>query len=219
MPIPAPGDPTFIAIEGVIGVGKSSLARRLAERLQGRLVLEEVEENPFLAGFYRDRRRYAFPCQLFFLLSRYRQQRALMQPDLFERRTVCDYLFRKDRIFALLNLDEAEMGLYDEIWPLLERELPRPDRVVYLQASIETLMRRIDQRGREFERGIDPEYLRELSESYNRFFFHSDESPLLVVNTDAIDFVSNPDDLEDLIRRIREQTAGTLYYSPIGGSR
>src|SRR5262249_55784150 len=122
------------------------------------------------------------------------------------------------RIFALLNLDEAEMALYDQIWPLLTRGLPRPDRVVYLQASMETLIRRIEQRGRDFERGIDHDYLRELSESYNRFFFHFDEAPLLLVNTDAIDFVTNPDDLEDLIRRIREQTAGTLYYSPIGGT-
>jgi deoxyguanosine kinase len=212
-----PQDPTFIAIEGVIGVGKSTLTRRLAERFQARVVLEEVEENPFLASFYHDRRRFAFQCQIFFLLSRYKQQRTLMQPDLFERRTVCDYLFRKDRIFALLNLDEAEMSLYDEIWPLMERDLPRPDRVVYLTASMETLLRRIEQRGREFERGISQEYLRELSESYNRFFFHYEEAPLLVVNTDKIDFVANPDDLEDLILRIREQTSGTLYYSPDGG--
>jgi deoxyadenosine/deoxycytidine kinase len=185
--------------------------------MHARLVLEEVEENPFLAPFYRDRRRYAFQCQLFFLLSRYRQQRGMAQPDLFERGTVCDYLFRKDRIFALLNLDEAEMGLYDEIWPLLERDLPRPDRVVFLQAGLETLLRRIELRGRDFERGIDPDYLRELTDSYNRFFFHYDEAPLLVVNTDAIDFVANPDDLEDLLHRILAHDSGTLYYSPIGG--
>ncbi|MBD3163523.1 MAG: AAA family ATPase, partial [Candidatus Eisenbacteria bacterium] len=177
-------DPTFLAIEGVIGVGKSTLARMIAERINGRLVLEEVEENPFLESFYRDRRRYAFSCQIFFLLSRFRQQRALRQPDLFETRIVCDYLFRKDRIFAALNLDEDEMALYDQILPLLERELPRPDRVVYLQAGLETLLRRIDRRGRTFEKDMDPEYLRELGEAYNRFFFHYDEAPLLVVNTD-----------------------------------
>lgn len=217
MPTPPQHDPTFIAIEGVIGVGKSDLARHLAERLQGRLILEDVEDNPFLLPFYHDRRRYAFQCQMFFLLSRYRQQKDLTQRDLFERRTICDYLFVKDRVFALLNLDEAEMALYDEIWPLLDRDLPRPDRVVYLQASLETLQRRIAHRGRPYERGIDAGYLKELSDAYNRFFFHYDEAPLLVVNTDAIDFVTNPDDLEDLIKVIREQTDGTLYYSPIGG--
>jgi deoxyguanosine kinase len=210
-------DPGFLAIEGVIGVGKSTLSRRIAERLHARLVLEEVEENPFLEGFYQDRRRYAFQCQMFFLLSRYRQQRVLGQLDMFERRIVCDYLFRKDRIFATLNLDESEMGLYDQIWPLLERELPRPDRVVYLQASLETLLRRIEMRGRTFEQGIDPDYLRSLGEAYNQFFFHYDDAPLLVVNTDAIDFVESPEDFEDLLTRIREHTAGTLYYNPVGG--
>jgi deoxyadenosine/deoxycytidine kinase len=210
-------DPGFLAIEGVIGVGKSTLSKRIAERLHARLVLEEVEENPFLEGFYKDRRRFAFQCQMFFLLSRYRQQRALGQVDLFEGRIVCDYLFRKDRIFATLNLDESEMDLYDQIWPLLERDLPRPDRVVYLQASLETLMRRIERRGRAFEQGIDPEYLRALGEAYNRFFFHYEEAPLLVVNTDAIDFVESGEDFEDLLTRIREHTAGTLYYNPVGG--
>ena len=212
-------DPAFLAIEGVIGVGKSTLARLLAERLDGRVVMEEVEENPFLEPFYRDRRRYAFSCQIFFLLSRFRQQRALHQPDLFENRIVCDYLFRKDRIFATLNLDEDELALYDQILPLLERELPRPDRVVYLQASLETLLSRIERRGRPFEKDMDPEYLRELSEAYSRFFFHYQEVPLLVVNTDAIDFVENPDDLNDLIDRIRRHDSGTLYYTPLGSAR
>lgn len=209
-------DPVFLAIEGVIGVGKSTLARLIAERVNGRLVLEEVEENPFLGSFYKDRRRYAFSCQIFFLLSRYRQQRALRQSDLFETRIVCDYLFRKDRIFATLNLDEDEMVLYDQILPLLERELPRPDRVVYLQAGLETLMRRIERRGRSFEKNLDPEYLRELGEAYNQFFFHYDEAPLLVVNTDAIDFVENPEHLDDLVTRIREHRSATLYYTPVG---
>lgn len=211
-------DPAFLAIEGVIGVGKSTLARLLAERMDGRVVMEAVEENPFLEPFYRDRRRYAFSCQIFFLLSRFRQQRALRQPDLFENRIVCDYLFRKDRIFATLNLDEDELALYDQILPLLERELPRPDRVVYLQASLETLLGRIERRGRPFEKDMDPEYLRELSEAYSRFFFHYQEVPLLVVNTDAIDFVENPDDLNDLIDRIRRHDSGTLYYTPLGSA-
>lgn len=217
--MPVEQDPAFLTIEGVIGVGKSTLARLLAERLEARVVEEEVEENPFLESFYRDRRRYAFSCQIFFLLSRYRQQRALRQPDLFQSRIVCDYLFRKDRIFATLNLDEDEMVLYDQILPLLERELPRPDRVVYLQASLETLLRRIERRGRHFEKNMDPEYLRALSEAYNHFFFHYEEAPLLVVNTDAIDFVENPEDLDDLTRRIREHVSGSLYYTPLGSQR
>jgi deoxyadenosine/deoxycytidine kinase len=205
-----------LTIEGVIGVGKTTLARLLAERMNARVVLEEVEENPFLESFYQDRRRYAFSCQIFFLLSRYRQQRVLGQADLFERRIVCDYLFRKDRIFATLNLDEDELLLYDQILPLLERDLPRPDRVVYLQASLDTLLRRIEKRGRSFEKDIDPEYLRDLSEAYNQFFFHYQEAPLLIVNTDAIDFVGNPEDLEDLVTRIRQHTSGTLYYNVLG---
>jgi len=212
-------DPAFLTIEGVIGVGKSTLARLLAERLEARVVEEEVEENPFLEPFYRNRRRYAFSCQIFFLLSRYRQQRALRQPDLFQSRIICDYLFRKDRIFAALNLDEDEMALYDQILPVLERELPRPDRVVYLQASLETLLRRIERRGRPFEKDMDPEYLRALSDAYNSFFFNYEEAPLLVVNTDAIDFVENPDDLDDLVRRILQHTSGTLYYTPLGSQR
>ncbi len=212
----APSDPTFLTIEGVIGVGKTTLARLLAERLGARIVLEEVEENPFLEPFYRDRRHYAFSCQIFFLLSRFRQQRGLSQPDLFESRIVCDYLFRKDRIFATLNLDEDELALYDQIIPLLERDLPKPDRVVYLQASLDTLLRRIERRGRPFEKEMDPEYLRELGDAYNRFFFHYEEAPLLVINTDAIDFVENTEDLEDLVMRIREHVSGTLYYTPLG---
>lgn len=214
-----PSSPGFLAIEGVIGVGKSTLARRIAERLTARLVLEEVEENPFLESFYEDRKRYAFSCQLFFLLSRYRQIRMLGQPDLFQSRIVCDYLFQKDRIFATLNLDDAELNLYDQILPILQRDLPRPDRVVYLQASLETLLRRIERRGRAYEMGIDPGYLRELSEAYSRFFFHYEEAPLLVVNTDSIDFVESPGDFEDLLARIREHTAGTLYYTPVSTER
>lgn len=214
--MPTCQDPHFLAIEGVIGVGKSTLARRIAERTGARLVLEEVEENPFLESFYRDRKRYAFSCQLFFLLSRFRQQRVLSQPDLFESRIVCDYLFRKDKIFATLNLSDDEFALYDQILPILEHELPRPDRVVYLQAGLDTLMRRIERRGRQFEKGIDPAYLQELGEAYNHFFFHYDDAPLLVVNTDAIDFVASPEDFEDLVARIHEHDSGTLYYNPLG---
>ena len=155
----------FLAIEGVIGVGKTTLTRVLAERTGGTTVLEAVEENPFLASFYEDRRRFAFQTQLFFLLSRYRQQMALVQRDLFANAVVSDYLFQKDRIFASINLADAEMELYDQILPLLERDLPRPDRVVYLRADLAVLLSRIEKRGRPFEKRIDPDYLETLREA------------------------------------------------------
>jgi len=204
----------FIAIEGVIGVGKTTLAEALAKELGAGLILEMVEENPFLEDFYRDRRRYAFQTQLFFLLSRYRQQQELRQRDLFSQHVVSDYLFQKDRIFASINLDDAELVLYDQILPLLERELPRPDLVVYLRADLPVLLARIEKRGRAFERGIDPDYLRHLDEAYTHYFFHYRSSPLLVVNTNAVDVVSRPEDRAELIRRILSHDRGTAYYNP-----
>lgn len=204
----------FIAIEGVIGVGKTTLAEALAKELGAGLILEMVEENPFLEDFYRDRRRYAFQTQLFFLLSRYRQQQELRQRDLFSQHVVSDYVFQKDRIFASINLDDAELVLYDQILPLLERELPRPDLVVYLRADLPVLLARIEKRGRAFERGIDPDYLRHLDEAYTHYFFHYRSSPLLVVNTNAVDVVSRPEDRAELIRRILSHDRGTAYYNP-----
>lgn len=204
----------FIAIEGVIGVGKTTLAQALSEELGAGLILEQVEENPFLEDFYRDRRRYAMQTQLFFLLSRYRQQQALLQRDLFSQHVVSDYLFQKDKIFASINLDDAEMNLYDQILPLLEREIPRPNRVVYLRADLPVLLNRIERRGRTFERGIDPDYLRHLDEAYTHYFFHYRSSPLLVVNTNAIDVVSRPEERAELIQRILEHDRGTAYYNP-----
>ncbi len=204
----------FIAIEGVIGVGKTTLSRALAEKLGARQCLEQVEENPFLEMFYHDRRRYAFQTQLFFLLSRYRQMLVLRQRELFQSAVVSDYLFQKDRIFASINLSDAEMALYDQILPLLERDLPRPDRVVFLRADLPVILRRIEKRGRSFERGIDPEYLRSLDEAYNYFFFHYRAAPLLVVNTDHLDVVDRPEDREELIRRILAHEKGTAYYNP-----
>jgi deoxyadenosine/deoxycytidine kinase len=205
----------YIAIEGVIGVGKTTLARLLAERLQAELVLEEVEENPFLHEFYADRARAAFQTQMHFLFSRYQQQRGLLQLDLFHQRVVTDYVFQKDRIFANLNLNDRELALYEKVVRLIEFELPRPDVVVYLQANTDTLLARIRERGRPFEREMDRDYLLALNEAYNYFFFHYTEAPLLVVNTDAIDFVRRAGDLDDLARRILAHRDGTTYYTPL----
>ena len=205
----------YVVVEGVIGVGKTSLARLLAERFQARLVLEEVEENPFLKDFYRDRARYAFQTQMHFLFSRYQQQRGLRQMELFSERMVADYLFQKDRIFASLNLVERELALYERLVGWLELDVLKPDVVVYLQASPDMLMERIARRGRPFERDMERDYIRQLNEAYNHFFFHYNDAPLLVVNTNAIDFVKNTDDFEDLLKRIVSHRQGTVYYAPI----
>jgi deoxyguanosine kinase len=205
----------YIVIEGVIGVGKTSLAKLLAEEMEARLVLEEVEENPFLPDFYRQPEQYAFQTQIFFLLSRYRQQLEFPQQDLFHRKTVSDYLFDKDKIFAYINLSEKELSLYERLWTLLRRDIPRPDLVIYLQANTETLMHRIRERGRPFERSMSPEYIQRLNEAYSYFFFHYTDSPLLVVNTAKIDFVHNPEDLQDLLQQIRKPHTGTKYYVPM----
>jgi deoxyguanosine kinase len=205
----------YIVVEGVIGAGKTSLARMLSERLKARLVLEEVEENPFLKDFYRDRARFAFQTQMHFLFSRYQQQRGLRQLELFAERMVSDYLFQKDRIFAGLNLSDRELALYERLVGWLELDVMKPDVVVYLQASPDTLLERIERRGRPFEKDMEREYLRQLNEAYNHFFFHYVESPLLVVNTNGIDFVNNPDDFSDLERRILSHRQGTVYYAPL----
>jgi len=205
----------YVAVEGVIGVGKSSLCRGLAHYWGGQPIMEEVEGNPFLPDFYKDPRRFAFQTQLFFLLSRYRQQIGLVQRDIFKPLTVCDYLFQKDKIFASINLDDHEMALYDQILPLLERDVPRPDRVVFLQASLSTLLERIRKRGRPFEKDIAPEYLETLMEAYNHFFFHYEGAPLLIVNTDHVDFTQSRQHLEELAQRVSDHRDGTVYYAPV----
>ena len=204
----------YIAIEGVIGAGKTTLAMRLAERLGGKTVLEVVEDNPFLSHFYRDREQYAFQTQLFFLLSRHNQQMELKQRDIFHDVVITDYIFQKDRIFANLNLSEHELSLYDRIARILEREVPPPDLVVYLQAPTTVLMERIQMRGRPFERRMETDYIRELNDAYNHFFFHYTATPLLVVETSQVDLTWGDEAVDELLRQLRSLTRGTRYYVP-----
>lgn len=206
----------YIVVEGPIGVGKTTFSRQLIERLNGRGVFEEVEENPFLASFYADREKHAFQTQLFFLLSRFRQQQELFQEDLFNQVLVSDYLFAKDRIFASINLDPNELALYNRIYELLGPRVRKPDLVVYLRARLDVLLARIRKRGREFERRFDPEYLSELSRAYNDYFFHYDETPLLVVDTSDIDFVTNDNDFESVVHAMDRMKKGTVHFQPYG---
>lgn len=201
----------YIAVEGVIGVGKTTLTKRLSKSLDAAILLEVVEENPFLARFYDDPDAYAFQTQMFFLLSRYRQQLELSQRDLFAESVVADYIFAKDQIFATINLAEEELALYRTIVPLLEARLHRPDLVVYLQATTDVLLDRIKRRGRTFERDISREYLETLADAYNHFFFHYNETPLLIVNTNEMNLVSNDDDYDRLLAMIASHTSGTRY--------
>ena len=206
----------YIVVEGPIGVGKTALTRALAKRFSARSVFELVEENPFLASFYQDRNKYAFQTQLFFLLSRFKQQQELFQQELFSQATVSDYLFAKDRIFASITLDPNELALYERVYEHLGPRVMKPDLVIYLQARLDVLLARIRKRGREFERKFDPEYLAELSRTYNDFFHRYDETPLLVINTSDIDFVETEKDFEELVRAIGSIKAGTHYYQPLG---
>jgi len=204
----------YIVVEGVIGAGKTSLCRLLAQSLDARLTLEVVEENPFLPRFYEDRAAYAFVTQNFFLLSRYQQQMELIQLELFSGTLVADYLFAKDRIFANINLADDELRLYERLASILEERIRPPDLVVYLQASTEVLMERIRWRGRSYERDMDEGYIQTLNEAYNYFFFHYEDTPLLVVNTNELDFVKNRQHYEDLLQRILQPFTGTQYYVP-----
>jgi deoxyadenosine/deoxycytidine kinase len=212
--LPPAGFPRYIAVEGPIGVGKTTLALELSKRLQARLVLEEFTDNPFLSEFYRDRRRVAFQTQVYFLIARYKQQERLRQQDLFSRAVVSDYLFAKDRIFAYLNLNEAELQLYEKIYDLTRPSLLTPNLVIYLQARPDILMRRLRKRGREFEATIEVSYLEEVMRGYNSFFFHYDESPLLIVETSDIDLAGNSKDADELVEVIRSTRAGINHYVP-----
>ncbi len=208
-------DIKHIAIEGVIGAGKTSLTLKLAKLLKGRAVLEKFEENPFLEKFYDDIEHYAFQTQMFFLLSRYKQQQELAQTDLFEQVIVSDYMFEKDKIFAYLNLQDDELRLYETLVGFLERTILKPDLVVYLQCNVEHLMRNIRKRGRKIERTISVEYIQSLNEAYNYFFFRYKSSPLLIVNADQIDFVNDDDDFDRLASEILRPRKVAEYYNPV----
>jgi deoxyguanosine kinase len=213
--MPAPLPFRHVAIEGPIGVGKTSLVNLLAKRFRGTQVLEDVD-NPFLDDFYKDKRGAAFRCQLFFLLSRYDQQRGIAQRDLFTELVLADYSFPKDKIFAYLTLDDSELLIYNRLFDLLHESVPKPDLVIYLQGSLETLLKRIRKRGRNYEKSISSSYLQELSDAYAHYFYRYDETPLLVVNTNDIDFVNTPAHFDALVEQIRSAQKGTQYYVPLG---
>jgi len=204
----------YIAIDGVIGVGKTTLTNMIVDRFKGRAVYEEVEENPFLVDFYQDPKRFAFQTQMFFLLSRYRQQQEIPQRELFHQLIVADYTFWKDKIFAYLNLEDRELFLYEKVATLLERDIPRPDLVVYLKATPERLMRNIQKRGRFFERSMSYEYILSLNKAYNNFFNHYTETPLLIMNTSTMDFVENKADFEKIVELLLSDIKGTFHYNP-----
>ncbi len=204
----------YIAIEGVIGVGKTSLCNLFAKYLTGQELLEKHEENPFLEEFYENPQRFAFQTQMFFLLSRYRQQIEIKQQDLFHSVLIADYIFAKDRIFASLTLDEREFLLYDRIAGILERDIIKPDLVIYLQSNTQRLMSNIHLRGRSYEKKISDDYIRSLVEAYNHYFFHYSDTPLLVIDTTQIDFVNSEQDLNNLLDQISKPLGGTKFYIP-----
>ena len=205
----------YIAIEGPIGVGKTSLAELLSKELGARLVLEDFEDNPFLPDFYNDPERFGFQTQLFFLLQRYRQQQDLRQVDMFQKLLITDYMFVKDRLFASLNLGDKEMHLYDTIASLLERNIIKPDLVIYLQADTDVLMKNIEKRGRNMERNVTWEYIDALNQVYTEYFFRYQDTPLVIINTNNIDFVENENDLEEVIDYIRQPVSGTKFFNPV----
>ncbi|HEX3072750.1 MAG TPA: deoxynucleoside kinase [Ignavibacteriales bacterium] len=205
----------YIAVEGAIGSGKTSLAKKLAEKLRADLILEQFESNPFLEKFYSDRKRYAFQTQMFFLVNRYKQLEQLNQGNLFADTLVADYMFDKDRIFAYLNVEGEELKLYDSIFPLLAKNLRPPDLVVYLQSNVDRLMYNIKKRNRRMEKNMSRQYIEDLCEAYNNFFFLFNSAPLLIVNVSDIDFVNNEKDFDELYKQIfREDRGYTEYFNP-----
>ena len=202
-----------------MGVGKTSLAIKLAEKINGQTLLEHTNDNPFLDKFYQNPKRYGFQIQMFFLLRRYQHSLEIRQKGLFKSVIVSDYLFDKDRIFARTNLDDNEFWLYEQLFQLLRKRIPVPDLVIFLQAKTEVLMERIRKRDVEYERSINFRYLDEINQAFNNFFFHYSDAPMLVVNASNIDFVNIPEDFEDLVNEIRKIKSGTQYYVPVSTKR
>jgi len=206
-----------IAVEGPIGVGKTSFVELLAKKFDAHKVMEDVS-NPFLKEFYKDKPGSAFQAQLFFLLSRYRQLQELAQRDLFNQITLADYIFPKDKIFAYLNLDDSELLIYDKLYAMLEAQVPKPDLVIFLQAETVRLVERIKRRRRGYETGISEAYINEVNKAYNYYFFHFNQAPLLVIDTTNIDFVHHEEHLDELVEQIRKMDRGVQYYRPLGST-
>jgi len=203
----------YIVVEGPIGCGKTSLATKLAQRMGATTLLEDAAANPFLPQFYRDMKRHALPTQLFFLFQRVAQLEALKQPDLFAKPTISDFTLAKDPLFARLTLDDAEYQLYRQIFDHVKPQAPAPDLVIYLQASVNVLVSRVRKRGNPIESGIDEDYLRKLSEAYTRYFYNYDESPLLIVNSERLNFVDLPEHLDLLIERVKAMRGGREFFN------
>ena len=209
-------EPRFIAVEGAIGAGKTSLVSLLEQQYGARIILEENDSNPFIEKFYEDQETYSFQTQIFFLLSRYNQYMQLAQRDLFNSVVVIDYLFQRDKIFAQLNLEDHEFRLYNQIFNLISPKAPQPDLVIFLQANTEVLLERVSKRSRDYEAFMDPDYLDSVNKAFNNYFFYYSDTPLLVINTNEIDFVEKKCDLEKLINKVNSHKIGREYYNPLG---